>query len=114
MALEGADLIFMPHASPRGTPDEKFNSWTRHLTARAFDNGLFVAACNQTGGNEAGLEFPGVAVLVGPTGEILARTSGQQEGLLVADLEATALQHVREHRMRYFLPNRRPELYRLS
>ena len=112
MALEGAELIFMPHASPRGTPDDKFNSWSRHLTARAFDNGLFVAACNQTGGNRMGLQFPGLAMVVGPSGEVIAHASGQKEGLLVADLKAAALRHVREHRMRYFLPNRRPEIYR--
>ncbi len=112
MALEGADLIFMPHASPRGTPDDKFNSWTRHLTARAFDNGVFVAACNQTGSNHMGLQFPGLAMVVGPSGEVIARVAEPGEGLLVADLKASALAHVREHRMRYFLPNRRPEIYR--
>jgi N-carbamoylputrescine amidase len=111
MALEGAELIFMPHASPRGTPDEKFDSWTRHLTARAFDNGLFVAACNQTGSNKMGLQFPGLAMVIGPTGEVIARATAAQEGLLVADLKAAELRHVREHRMRYFLPNRRPEIY---
>ena len=111
MALEGAELIFMPHASPRGTPDDKFNSWTRHLTARAFDNGVFIAACNQTGSNHMGLQFPGLAMVVGPSGEIIARAADADEGLLVADLKAAALSHVREHRMRYFLPNRRPEIY---
>jgi len=51
MAVDGADIIFMPHASPRGTPQEKSNSWMRHLTARAFDNGIFIVACNQSGEN---------------------------------------------------------------
>ncbi len=112
MALEGAELIFMPHASPRGTADAKFNSWTRHLTARAFDNGLFVAACNQTGSNRMGLQFPGVAMVVGPSGEVVARSVEAREGLLLVDLKAAQLRHVRDHRMRYFLPNRRPEIYR--
>jgi N-carbamoylputrescine amidase len=34
------------------------------------------------------------------------------EGLLVADLKAEYLDAVRRHRMRYFLPRRRPYLYR--
>ena len=111
MALKGADIIFVPHASPRGTPDEKHNSWMRHLTARAYDNGLFIVACNQCGENRKGLRFPGNAVVIGPSGEIHKQSLGGKEGLLVVDLKAADLAHVREHKMRYFLPNRRPELY---
>ena len=111
MATAGADVIFMPHASPRGTADEKTSSWMRHLPARAFDNGLFVAACNQTGKNGTGLAFPGNAVVIGPDGRLLAEYDAGEEGLLVVDLAAEALTAVRSHPMRYFLPNRRPEVY---
>jgi N-carbamoylputrescine amidase len=113
MALKGADLIFMPHASPRGTPGEKFTSWRRHLTARAFDNSLFIIACNQTGDNAAGLHFPGVALILGPSGEIVDKNLNGEEGLLVADLKAADLARVRNHKMRYFLPNRRPDLFEI-
>jgi len=111
MALMGADVIFLPHASPRGTPGEKLESWMRHLPARAFDNGLFVVACNQVGpcGNE--LTFPGVAVVLGPDGRVLAQHAGMEEHILYADLKDEILQGVRTHRMRYFLPARRPSLY---
>jgi predicted amidohydrolase len=111
MALGGADVIFMPHASPRGTPQEKFNSWMRHLTARAFDNGVFIVACNQIGKNQKGLEFPGLAVVIGPSGNLLKDKTTERESMLVADLKADDLADVRGHKMRYFLPNRRPELY---
>jgi len=112
MALAGAEVIFIPHASPRGTPRAKLASWLRCLPARAFDTGLFVVACNQTGGNGAGLTFPGVAVVVGPDGRVLAKRTAMKEGLLVADLRADTLAGVRDHRMRYFLPHRRAEVYR--
>ncbi len=112
MAVKGADVIFMPHASPRGTPREKLDSWMRHLSARAFDNGLFIVACNPVGNNRKGLVFPGVAVVVGPAGKILAKKTTSSEDLLLADLKAADLAAVRDHRMRYFLPNRRPDLYR--
>jgi N-carbamoylputrescine amidase len=112
MAWRGADILFFPHASPRGTPAEKLASWMRHLTARAFDNGVFVVACNQAGENDEGLSFPATAVVIGPSGDVLAQDTSGQEGLLVFDLEASLLAHVRGHRMRYFFPNRRPELYR--
>ena len=42
LCLKGAEILFMPHASPRGEPDEKMKSWLRHLPSRAFDNGVFV------------------------------------------------------------------------
>ena len=111
MAVEGADIIFIPHASPRGTPTEKFNSWMRHLTARAFDNSVFIVACNQVGENQNGLHFPGVAVTIDPSGEVIEKNIGDIDGMIIADLKADALEAVRGHRMRYFLPNRRPELY---
>ncbi len=111
MAVDGAEVLFMPHASPRGTPSEKFNSWMRHLTARAFDNGLFVVACNQIGDNHKGLHFPGIAVVLGPDGEVLKKELKDEETMMVADLASDDLARVRTHRMRYFLPNRRPEIY---
>jgi len=111
MAVDGAEIIFMPHASPRGTPPEKLASWLRHLTARAFDNSVFIVACNQVGKNQNRLVFPGLAVVVGPSGKILGKDTTGCEGMLVADLKSDDLSAVRNHRMRYFLPNRRPELY---
>lgn len=112
MAMEGADVIFFPHASPRGTPEEKFASWMRHLPARAYDNGIFVLACNQTGDNGQGLHFPGLAMALGPDGRLLGKDIGGNESLLLIHLKAESLASVRNHRMRYFFPNRRPELYR--
>jgi len=111
MAVDGADIIFMPHASPRGTPPQKLDSWMRHLTARAFDNGVFIVACNQVGENQKGLDFPGIALVIGPSGDVLKKNISGNEAMIVADLKADVLAAVRSHRMRYFLPNRRPELY---
>ena len=111
MAVDGADIIFMPHASPRGTPPKKLASWLRHLTARAFDNSVFIVACNQNGDNLSGLQFPGVAVVIDPSGDVLKDNISGEEAMIVANLKADVLAAVRGHRMRYFLPNRRPELY---
>jgi len=111
MAESDADIIFIPHASPRGQAEDKHQSWMRHLPARAFDNGLFVVACNQRGTNESGLVFPGNAVAFTPSGEIIETRLSGNSGMLMADLRANQLRHVRGHRMRYFLPNRRPGIY---
>ncbi|MFH1350789.1 MAG: nitrilase-related carbon-nitrogen hydrolase [Pseudomonadota bacterium] len=111
MALRGTHIIFMPHASPRGTPGEKIKSWLRHLRGRAFDNAIFVVACNQVGVTKEGPSFPGGAVVLNPAGRIIARFEENHENILLAELKMDALQEMREHRMKYFIPNRRPELY---
>lgn len=114
MAVDGADIIFMPHASPNKSPKEKLQSWLRHLTARAFDNSLFIIAANQTGYNGKNMSFPGVAVGIDPNGDILDTFLGDDEGLMVVDLKAELLEDVKKHRMKYFLPYRRPEIYKLD
>lgn len=111
LALKGADAVFFPHASPRGTPEEKFASWMRHLPARAFDNGIFAVACNQAGENGNGLQFPGIAMAIGPSGHVISRDLSGSEGLMIVDLKQSDLDAVRDHRMRYFLPNRRKDLF---
>ncbi len=111
MALSGADLLLMPHASPRGASAEKLESWMRHLPARAFDNGVFVGACNPVGQNGEGLSFPGVALLLGPDGRLMKEFCGDEEQILIETLKADSLKEIREHRMKYFLSKRRPELY---
>ncbi|MFH1490214.1 MAG: nitrilase-related carbon-nitrogen hydrolase [Pseudomonadota bacterium] len=111
MALKGAEVVFMPHASPQGTPEEKVQSWLRHLTGRAFDNSLFVVACNQVGTGRGPLSFPGVALILNPLGRIIKSYRGKEEKMIVADLAGDELKEVRGHRMKCFLPFRRPELY---
>jgi N-carbamoylputrescine amidase len=111
MAIDGADAIFIPHASPGTDPKLKLASWMRHLPARAYDNGLFVIACNPCGENAKGLTFPGVAVVISPLGNVLQAHTGDEDHMLITDLKADTLNSVRRHKMRYFLPNRRPELY---
>lgn len=111
MALNGADLIVFPHASPRGTDTDKFRSWMRHLPARAFDNGVFVAAVNQAGENGTGLTFPGLSLAIGPDGKLISRSFSDDNHLHFVSLDPEELAHVRSHRMRYFLPYRRKDLF---
>lgn len=80
----------------------------RHLPARAFDNGTFVAAVNQTGENGSGLTFPGLALAIGPDGYLISKET--KEGIHMVEMDMEAVRRVRSHKMRYFLPNRRPDL----
>lgn len=111
MALKGAEIIFMPHASPRGNPGEKLQSWLRHLPGRAFDNALYVVACNQVGKTGEGFTFPGVAVALSAAGNVMAKYVGTREEMLLVDFQRDEIEEIRKHRMAYFIPNRRPELY---
>lgn len=113
MALKQAEIIFMPHASPRGSSKDKFDSWIRHLRARAFDNSIYIAACNQTGDNLKGLVFPGVTIFIGPDGNVLYKSIDDKPGLHIIDIKKSALDRVRSHKMRYFLPNRRSDLFNI-
>jgi N-carbamoylputrescine amidase len=83
----------------------------RHLTARAFDNSVYVVACNQTGENCNGLHFPGNALVIDPSGQVVARNGHKRPSLVMVDLDAAVLDGVRNHPMRHFFPHRRPKLY---
>jgi N-carbamoylputrescine amidase len=112
MALRGAEIVFVPHASPPPeTADEKRERWLRYLSARAYDNSVFLVACNQRGDGGAGICFSGVALVLDPRGEVIAATSDDEEKLLTAVLKADVLERTRSARMGFFLPQRRPELY---
>jgi len=110
MAHSGVDIIIVPHASPHGTPEKKANSWMRHLPARAYDNSVFVIACNASGKNCAGLTFPGVSLGFDPSGNLLKKLNTNHPLINIYDLKSSDLDHVRGHKMRYFFPNRRKDI----
>ncbi len=112
-ALEGADLVLMPFASGLGG-DRRQSSWDRVLPARAYDNTIFVAACNASGDNGRGAVLGGGACAYDVRGMDLGRTAGS--ALLFADLGPEQMDRIRgghSQSMRdvYFLDKRRPELY---
>ena len=111
MATQGADIIFFPHASPLGTSDKKFHSWMRHLTARAYDNSVYVLACNQNGNNTAGLDFPGVIMALDPSGNLILKNLTESDNMSTIMLNKNQIKKIRSHKMRYFLPNRRTDLF---
>ncbi|MFZ5944568.1 MAG: nitrilase family protein [Bacillota bacterium] len=115
-SLKGAEIIFAPHASPSIVGDRR-EIWLRYMTARAYDNALFVAACNLVGENAIGSEFGGGALVIGPKGQVLAEDFNNQEGLLIVDLPQEQINKIRYEerttmRNSYYLEYRRPELYK--
>ncbi len=83
----------------------------RYLSARAYDNGIFVVACNQVAHNGRGINFPGVAMVLDPRGQVMKEVYGDEEKMIIADLKAKDLREVRRSKMGFFLSRRRPEVY---
>lgn len=106
MGASGSEIIFIPHASPHGTSEQKFKSWMRHLPARAYDNSIFIIACNASGTNCAGLNFPALSMAFDPSGNLIKK-SFSHDCLMIVDLKESAFDYVRKHKMRYFFANRR-------
>lgn len=115
LSLQGAEIIFAPHASPVIAGDRR-EIWLRYLPARAYDNAVFVAACNLVGQGGEDQSFSGGALVIDPKGRLIAEAFNNREELLIARLDAGLINTIRQRQspsMRYnfFLDSRRPELY---
>ncbi len=103
LALQGAELIIAPYATPVGDP------WENFLTTRALENGVFFAACNHVG-REGDWQMSGKSMMIDPLGKIIAKASDGNEEIVTAELQR---EHVIEARRRFPLfRDRRPDAYR--
>ena len=114
LALRGAEVILALYASPDDSAAPgyaaKRSRWLKYLPARAFDNSVYVVACNQVG-NSGPLNYPGNSMVLNPLGEIMAEAKPMVEDLLIVDLTAAGLQAKRGVPLEFFTQFRRPELY---
>jgi N-carbamoylputrescine amidase len=99
---QGAHLLCFPFASPRETPDEKLDRFKIILRARAYDNTCFACACNSVGTYGDGKRYAGVALIVGPKGEIIAETSGYEEAFIEAEIDLDNIDRIKTSSMGYF------------
>ena len=104
LVLRGADLVLVPTAI--GTPYEAVP--TTIVRARAYENQVFVAYCNLAG-EERGLGYFGMSGIVGPDGRDIVRAGGQDESLLIADIDTAA--YAASRQANTYIRDRRPELY---
>ena len=112
----GAQIVFAPHAVPLVSAGSREEIWGKYIPARAYDNRVYFACCNQLGGNGRGSEFAGGCVVYGPDGSVIAKDFSNQEGLLTTKLSLTGLERYRNQGKgkmgaRFFLQDRRTELY---
>lgn len=120
MALAGADLLLFPTAIGWDKQDDETeqnrqrDAWITVQRAHAIANGLPVAACNRNGFEptepqgtaqptkkdsalqDKGIAFWGSSFITGPQGEILAQAATHEEAVILATLDLTHNEKVRQ------------------
>jgi predicted amidohydrolase len=116
LAVDGAEVLAclsawptsITNRAPRMAQDRQSRLFDLYDQARAAENQVVLASSNQTGAM-GGMRFLGQAKVVGPGGDILARTWAKA-GIAVAELdvqaEITTARRVLKH-----LDERKPEVY---
>lgn len=110
-ALEGAEFIYYPTAigSEPTAPDfDSASAWLTVMRGHAVANGLFIAACNRVG-QENAVTFYGSSFICDPLGNILAQADRDRDQVIHAVLRAD----VRRQYLSLFplLRQRRPQHY---
>jgi N-carbamoylputrescine amidase len=102
LALNGAELILAPYATPISDP------WENFLSTRALENGVYFAACNHVG-REGEWDMSGKSMVIDPRGKIINQASPVEEVLLTVEIDRAA---VIDARKRFPLfRDRRPDTY---
>src|SRR5262245_32185484 len=102
LALNGAELIVAPYATPLGDP------WENFLSTRALENGVYFAACNHVG-LEGAWNMSGKSMVIDPRGKIMSQASPVEEQLLTVEIDRAEVIDAR--RKFPLFRDRRPDSY---
>lgn len=72
-SLKGAEVLFAPHAS-LSISGNRHELWHQYMGTRAYDNSIYLAACNLCGTDDMGREYSGGSVIWGSRGDLLAHS----------------------------------------
>jgi len=92
LSRAGAQVLTVPAAFTRPTGEAH---WEVLLRARAIENGAFVLAPAQGGQHEDGRGTWGRTLAVAPWGEVLGKLDHDEPGVLIVDLDLTAVDRAR-------------------
>ncbi len=108
LGLNGAEIVFNPSATVAGLSEYL---WKLEQPAHAVANGYFVGAINRVGVEAPWNigEFYGQSYFCDPRGQIMSIGSRDKDELVVADLDMSLIQTVRNTWQ--FYRDRRPETY---
>jgi beta-ureidopropionase len=109
LALAGADLIFVPTATPAGQ-----HMWETELRAMAIANLLWVGGINRIGRDRgeavSQMEFYGGSLVAGPDGVIREQAEGTGEDeVVISEIDTDLSEQLREDWG--FFRDRRPDIY---
>ena len=108
LGLNGAEVVFNPSATVAGLSQYL---WKLEQPAHAVANGYYVGAINRVG-TEAPWnigKFYGTSYFVNPRGKIIAEASEDKDEVVVADLDLSMIDEVRQ--VWQFYRDRRPDAY---
>lgn len=109
-SLDGAEVIFAPHASPMAA-EKRRDLWIKYIPARSYDNRVYMACCNLLDSDR----FGGGCLVTDPRGEILLSSFENTPGLLSFDVDPEMVRTYHRpypDRNHHYYPGRRhPELY---
>jgi deaminated glutathione amidase len=106
LALAGAEVLAIPAAFARGTGEAH---WHILVRARAIENHAFVLAAGACGADLQGHYCFGHSLIVDPWGVILAEAPGEEETILVTDID---IAQANKRRMQIPVLNvRQPDVY---
>ena len=122
MALQGAEMLIYPTAIGYESSDTEAEqqrqreAWTTVMRGHAVANGLPVIAVNRVGHESdpseqtGGIQFWGSSFVAGPQGELLYRTSDNEEESIILNIDLDHSEQVR--RWWPFLRDRRIDEYK--
>ena len=87
-AIRGAEVIVRPAALLRS-----FEVWEMTNRARAYDNHVYIAACNSIGPDAGGNYYFGHSMIVSPIARTLALARGTEE-IVAAELDPDPIRYV--------------------
>lgn len=105
LVLDGAELVCLCANWEQPLDAE----WRALLTARAFENSVFIAAANRVG-QEPSYTFLGQSTIIGPRGDVRADIESSAEGYALAKIDLDEVRRVREEYQ--LLQLRQPAAYR--
>ena len=110
LMLQGADIVTNVWASftREDKPLEDDQIFTHRAYTRAIENGVFFLSCNRAG-RQGHCRFMGRSLIVAPDGKVLAESRSDQEEVVQAELDLSAVARYRSYVG--LLADRRPDVY---